>query len=167
MATTATMRTAKFLPMSGGKVRKIMVADSQTIAKNDFVILASGKVTIAAAAGATASDVYGVCMDNIANSGTASATYANVLVIDQTSRFIGNYADGTTNTAVAGTRATTAALPGLRMRLQRLAGKWCLTPQTAASDAGGVAICTAIANEDAVGTAGGRLIFKISDTIFE
>lgn len=169
MATTATVRTAKFLPLSGGKVRKIMVADSQTIAIDDFVILSSGKVAIAAAAGATASDVYGVSLDKVTASGTGSTTYINVRIIDPTSRFIGNYVNGSSDTSVATAKATTTALPGVVCSLQRVAGKWVLTDKTDTSTPSttGVAIIEALANEDIVTTAGGRLIFKIRNAITE
>lgn len=179
MATSATIRNAYIVPngdgrLLGAKVVKKLVANNQTLAKGDFVILSSGKVAIAKAAATAAadfaSDVFGITQDAVANSGTGSTTYVNVQIINEDTRLIGNYC-GTTTSAATGI-ALAATIPGANLVLYNMAGKWVFSPATAATE--GIFVGVGIAPQDADGYPaggstinGGRIIVKVKSSVIE
>lgn len=178
MATTATVRSAYIIPYAGApllgaKVRSILVNDSQTLAVGDFVILSGGKVSIAHIA-ATAStsfctDVFGISQDKVIASGTGSTTKVNVQIINENTRLIGNYCDNSVTSAATGAARLVTA-PGLSLHLYNMVGKWVLgamTDATVPTNAICVGEALAPQDSDAIGTVGGRIVFKIKSSIIE
>lgn len=178
MATSATIRNAYIVPngdgrMLGAKVVKMLVADSQTLTPGDFVIVSSGKVAIAktyaTAAAGFASDVFGICQDEV-SSGSASATFANIQLITENTLLIGNYC-GTTTSAATGI-AMAATIPGANLVLYNMQGKWVFSPATSATE--GIFVGVDIAPQDSNGYPvggslinGGRIIAKVKSSIIE
>lgn len=179
VATTATVRNAYIIPYAGApaggaKVRKIRVANSQTLAVGDFVVLSGGLVAIAHAS-ATAStafctDVFGICQDKVSNSGTGSTTYVNVAVINENTRLIGNYCDNSVTSAATGVARLITA-PNLSLHLYNMAGTWVLGAMTDATiPTNAICVGEALAPQDdpaTVGTVGGRIVFKVKSSIIE
>lgn len=177
--TIAQLKSAYIVPgkdgLLGCKVQKMRVANNQTLAAGDFVILSGGLVTLAKGT-ATAStdfatDVFGITQDAVANSGTGSTTYVNVQIINENTRLIGNYLDNTVFTVATGAvRLITA--PGLNLSLYNIKGTWglgAIPDATVPTQA--VAVGLAMAPQDdqtrLVGVQGGRIIFKIKSSILE
>lgn len=179
MAARIPIGTAKHLPYTPGKIVKLLCADSQTLYKGDFVNLSSGKVAIGVDVTDTTvalTNVYGMNMKAIANSGAGSTTYTYVLVIEPGTKFIANYVDSTVNDTTTMQEATSDALPGTALpiicRGSGSARKWMVGNSTAGGlvwtiAANCCAIVDSLANRDTVGDLGGRLIFKIKNSILE
>lgn len=183
MPTIDALQPLKWLPESGGEIRRVRAADTQTFKKGDLCYLSSGLVTRGGNdIDEDAGDVFGMVMDAYKIAATSNKTRTNmlgtstgtgatagytdveVLVFTEDTLLISSYVDTTYIAGALVGIATTAALPGTAV-CANLTSTGCTAgylDKWFIGDGGSNTpfVIVAIAPHDALGTVGGRLIVK-------